>query len=155
MVRAAPWIHRLFSKSFPFKGNKQIYTEDTLILSLHKHMQKHLLTEITQTEMNVLIRTDSYILLFAINSITEAAASNLQHLCWVLYGHLRKKAPFLSWRIDLGFISTQDGEGRNRRRKEERVDQSRQVMCGHHQCYSSKGTECCLALNCRFLHYIY
>lgn len=56
-------------------------------------MQKHLITRITQTEMNVLIRTDSRILLFAINNIVEAAASHLQCLCWAFYGHLRKKAP--------------------------------------------------------------
>lgn len=46
--------------------------------------------------MNVLIRTDSRILLFTINNILQAAASNLQRLCHALYGHLRKKAPFLS-----------------------------------------------------------
>lgn len=46
--------------------------------------------------MSVLIRTDSRILLFTINNIVEAAASNRQRLRWAFYGHLRKKEPFLS-----------------------------------------------------------
>lgn len=135
---------QLIQSEFPFKGNKQISTEDTLILSLHKHMQKHLIT-ITQAEMSVLIGTDSRILLFTISNFVGAAASNLQRLCWALYGHFRKKAPFLSQRIYLGFISRDDGEERNRRSSKGRADQSRQVMSGHRHCYSSETTECSLA----------
>lgn len=57
-----------------------------MISSLHKHMQKHLITRISQSEMSVLIRTDSHVLLFTINNIAESAASNLHRLCRALYG---------------------------------------------------------------------
>lgn len=57
-----------------------------MILNLCKHMQKHLITRISQSEMSVLIRTDSHVLLFTINNIAESAASNLHHLCQALYG---------------------------------------------------------------------
>lgn len=66
---------QLIQSEFLFERNKQIYTEGTLILGLHNHMQKHLI-RITETEINVLLRTNSHILIFTVNSITEAAASN-------------------------------------------------------------------------------
>lgn len=93
--------------------------------------------------MNVLMRTDSHILLFTVNKVVEAAARNIHCLRQALCGHISKKIHVLN-----SLHGVQIHIGWQHEEQEEEKGESRSkwtVMYGDHHCCSLKAIECSLA----------
>lgn len=93
--------------------------------------------------MNVLMRTDRHILLFTVNKVVGAAASNMHRLRQALCGHISEKIHVLN-----SLHGVQIPIGWQHKEQEEKKGESRSkwtVMYGDRHCCSLKAIERSLA----------